>query len=482
MSPVVRRLRRARRVLLLGIATRAVLVGILVALAAMLFALAVDVLVGLPLAWRARFVPAAWLAGALAMAWQLRRGASLIAAAGDEGIALWFERRIPALRYALVTRVTATDAVPTDAAALDAAIAAAPLESEVTGALRAALLRPSAALLVALVVLLLLPSGAVGRVLAPAPGDALERAGAAARAGADALATIVVRIQPPAYIGGTTVALDDPATVAALPGSRVTVEGRGRDVRAQAAGREYTAVASGGDRWRIVLPVPAAAEAVRLVAGARERVLVIEPLADSAPALRLNQPARDTVMRVATGTLRLEAEASDDYGLGSAAFELIVSTGEGELYEFRTLRVGERRFDAGVRRAELRGVLNLDSLRLRPGDLVHLRAIAADRNDVTGPGRGASETRSLRIARADEYDSVAASPAAQRAREGCAFAADVARAHARACAQRTAPRRRRRHPRVASHRRRPDQAAPARGPRRVRTARRGRRRARALPG
>ena len=33
--------------------------------------------------------------------------------------------------------------------------------------------------------------------------------------------------------------------------------------------------------------------------------------------------------------------------------------------------------------------------------------VARDANNVTGPGIGVSETRSLRIARADEYDSVA---------------------------------------------------------------------------
>ena len=42
--------------------------------------------------------------------------------------------------------------------------------------------------------------------------------------------------------------------------------------------------------------------------------------------------------------------------------------------------------------------------------MLHLRAIVRDRNDVTGPGIGTSDTRTLRIARADEYDSVAVDP------------------------------------------------------------------------
>src|SRR5262249_20480877 len=48
----------------------------------------------------------------------------------------------------------------------------------------------------------------------------------------------------------------------------------------------------------------------------------------------------------------------------------------------------------------------------KPGDIVHLRAVARDANTVTGPGVGVSETRAIRIARAGEYDSVAVDAAA----------------------------------------------------------------------
>jgi hypothetical protein len=44
--------------------------------------------------------------------------------------------------------------------------------------------------------------------------------------------------------------------------------------------------------------------------------------------------------------------------------------------------------------------------------MIHLRAVALDRNDVTGPGTGYSETRRIRIARPDEYDSLAVETAA----------------------------------------------------------------------
>jgi len=61
----------------------------------------------------------------------------------------------------------------------------------------------------------------------------------------------------------------------------------------------------------------------------------------------------------------------------------------------------------GRREDELTARLSLDSLALKPGDIVQMRAVARDANDVTGPGVGSSETRALRVARVGEYDSVA---------------------------------------------------------------------------
>lgn len=408
MTPQAR-IRRARRQLLAVLATRAVLLATLAAVAAILLVLLADALIGWSAETRRFVARLPWIVFAAVLT---MRGATALEAkqaASDESIALWFERRIPLLRYALVTRLSAEPTADT-AAALDAAIADAPLEREVSAATKASLTRPALALLGALVVLVALPDGAVGRVVAPAPGDALERPGVGATAATDPLATIVVRVQPPAYSGLSAESFDDPATVAALAGSRVRIEGRGRDVRVL-RDAETVAATTTGDRWRFTLAVPPRAEALRLSGGGRERVLVIEPIADSVPNVRLDLPARDTVMRVAAGQLPLAATLEDDLGLADGSFEIIISSGDGELYEFRTLRLAFARFAAGTREASLSASLRLDSLNLKPGDLIHLRAVAADRNDVRGPGRGASETRTLRVARADEYDSVSVEPA-----------------------------------------------------------------------
>ena len=122
--------------------------------------------------------------------------------------------------------------------------------------------------------------------------------------------------------------------------------------------------------------------------------------------MRLLAPLRDTVMRVARGALLLSAEAHDDIGLASGAFEYIVSSGEGESFQFRSGTLGARQY-RGAANGALSASLALDGLGLKPGDMVHLRAVARDGNTVGGPGVGASETRVLRVARAGEYDSIA---------------------------------------------------------------------------
>jgi hypothetical protein len=191
-----------------------------------------------------------------------------------------------------------------------------------------------------------------------------------------------------------------------LVGSSILVQGRSGSEAVTATSGDTTRRATDADgRWAITLPMPGTPVAVRLASGAHQRLLVLEPVADTAPVVTLNTPARDSIFRRPSGTLALNADLTDDIGLASGAFEYVVSSGSGESFTFKSGTIGAATFTS--RRGSLSGTLSLDALALRPGDLVHLRAVARDRNDVTGPGLGASETRTLRIARADEYDSVA---------------------------------------------------------------------------
>ncbi|MBX3174927.1 MAG: hypothetical protein KF709_10980 [Gemmatimonadaceae bacterium] len=419
------RLQRAKRQLVLVAAGRAALYAALAAALAALLLVALDAVIGLGLTARTRLAPAPCLAALAVGLWQLAGPLRDVLRATDEQIALWFERRLPALRYTLVTQAGLAAPSPT----LQSTTDAVPLERELRDAAKASLTKPAFALLLVAALLLLLPAGVMQRISAPAAGDALNRVGAGSAAAANPLATIVVRLLPPAYSGLQSEVVDNPATVQALVGSRVTVEGRGSGVTARAAGAgtgadatsggnssdaggsaaEIRALAS-GDRWTITLPMPAAATALRLQGPAGERVLLLDPLIDSVPSVRLEAPARDSVLREPRGELPLAAELRDDLGLQDAAFELIISAGSGELYTFRTVRAAAQRFQPRTREGRIAGTLRLDTLGLKPGDMIHLRALARDFNDVTGPGQGSSETRTLRIARADEYDSVSVEP------------------------------------------------------------------------
>jgi hypothetical protein len=401
---VLGRVERARRTLRAAAVAAAVLRGVAAALALLLLAATVDAFVSLPTGAR-RVVPV--VAAALAVGFFLRRLRRAGTRSDAGSAALWIEARFPSLRYALVTAVDPrfTGRVPE----IEKVASQVAFEPAVYKAARRALTGPIVAVAACALVLFLLPAGAVARVVRPVAGDALSRAGAGSLA--NPLATVVVRISPPAYAGLHDSSFDDPASVRALAGSAIVIEGVPNGARVVATmGDERRSAGSAGGRWTLALVMPVAPTAVRLRAATNERLLVLEPVPDSAPVVTLTAPSRDSILPRASGRIKLSATASDDHGLASGSFELIVSSGGGENFTFKTRTLGAATFTS--RAGELTATLSLDSLGLKPGDMLHLRAVARDRNDVTGPGIGTSETRTLRIARADEYDSVAVDPAA----------------------------------------------------------------------
>jgi hypothetical protein len=345
-------------------------------------------------------LPAAVAAGALAALWRLARGAPFPTVAD---VALWLDGAAPTLRFALVSALD--PGVPAATRARCAAHAATvDLEGVARRALAPVWRRVAVAAVGTIGAALALPRGTVARVVAPTPGDGLVAPGAASTA--DPLARIVVRVDPPGYIGGRGTTRDDPAAISGHPGSRVRVDG----VRAVSAPRarlddRALAVTAGGGSWSVAFALPPQAGLLRLTHGRRERLLVVEPRVDSTPRVVLRTPERDSTLRIAAGALTVAADARDDLGLASLAVEYIITSGSGELFESRTGRLAGPAPTGRV--ASWASRLRLDTLRLGSGDVMHLRAVALDRNDVTGPGVGVSETRAVRIARADEYDSVA---------------------------------------------------------------------------
>jgi hypothetical protein len=399
---IFERLRRVRWILGGGAALRAVVWGLAAAASVLAGEALVDVVRPLSPATRDAMLVVAFAAAAAAiagLAWRDRR----VLALGR--VALWIEERFPALEYRLVTALeTSNERLLTGPSGrwMRAATTRAAL----------ALRLPIAALGGAVVVLAFLPRGAVARVRSPHPGDALL---AAARRGAERsrLAPLVARVTPPAYTGQRTTTVDEPGELRPLAGGTVVLAGRGdgRGIAAQ-LGDESITVRTAGGEWSVTLPADTASAVLRLVDGASRRIVGIEPVRDAPPVVALTAPSRDSVLRAPTGTIALTAAASDDYGIDGAAFEYIISSGEGENFTFRSGTIGAIMPPApNTRTVTLSATLSLDSLHLAPGDVVHLRAVARDDNTATGPGTGASETRTFRIARAGEYDSVAVAAA-----------------------------------------------------------------------
>lgn len=333
-------------------------------------------------------------------------GVALVRARGvlsEESAALWLEERLPELRYSLVTLLQPVGAT---AATLERVVAGTRWRVPIERALLRAVGVPLFLLAIALIVARALPAGSASRALTPVRGDVLARTPAGAP-NASALESIVARVTPPAYSGLASVTIEQPMTITALAGSQLVIEGRRTDAQVDARmDSQQVTVASDGDRWRSTLTMPVRAAALRFADGIRERWVVLEPHADSVPVVTLTIPARDSVLRTRAGHIPIVAEVHDDFGLADGWLELIISSGDGEQFKFRTLTLG-RTNGGGARSSVIRRMLPLDSLRLEPGDVLHLRAMARDRNTVTGPGIGSSETRTLRVLRAGERDSVA---------------------------------------------------------------------------
>jgi hypothetical protein len=383
------RLLNLRRALVTTLAVRAVLASVASAMVLLLVARTL----ALP-GWSVAVAALASVAVLAALLLPLRVVRSL------PRVALWVEERTPALRYSLVTVAEGARSPQLDAQALGV-----PWWTDAQRALLRSLVIPGVAFAVVTMIALWSPSfiltGARSR------GGTRESQAAARARVTDVLASVHVAVVPPAYAARSATSVDDPTSIEALIGSSITVSGPG-DANLVAASVDSSSrgVAPRSDGWSLSLTMPARPAIVRLESKAgRHRLIVLAPVVDAPPAVTLLLPLRDTIVRKASGPLVLRAQLRDDIGLHDAAFELVVSSGSGENFTFRSTTVGRATL-AGRAETTLDARVSLDSLDLKPGDVLQLRAVARDGNDVSGPGIGSSETRSLRVARGDEYDSV----------------------------------------------------------------------------
>ena len=397
------RVRRTRALLVATVVVRALLWGAAAGVGVIGVAGILDLALDLPRSVRAVVFPLAIVAGigvALSLLWRGRRARSL------EATALWIEERVPSLQYALVTSLEQEDTRTSPQLARE--VERHQWESALLPrALTRAGIPPLLAVALAIAMLLVLPRGVVARVRAPRVGDTVDRPAITRPTAASRLTPLSVRVIPPAYAGLPGRTLDDPHTVDALVGSRIELEGQGASEGITATlERAQLTAASRGSRWGIATTMPSVSSALMLRDRAFDRLIVLDARPDSAPVVAMVAPVRDTILRTPTGRIPIRGEARDALGLASTWLEYIVSSGQGESFRFRS-GVLARRDHNGARQAALETAVIIDSLRLAPGDVVHMRLVARDRNPARDAGTGASETRVVRIARVGEYDSVA---------------------------------------------------------------------------
>lgn len=373
----------------------------------------VDWLAPLPIAVRTGVVPAAVIAavvtGMLLLVWG-RHALRL------DRVALFVEERVPALEYALVTALGAAASV--QLGELERMVERAQPNRAVRRPVVRAVMTSLSLFAAALLLQALLPRAARERVLAPRAGDLLlgrRNAGPAA----SRLAPLVARVIPPAYARQAPENLDDPLSVRALVGSWIEVRGRGAsrgalDRLSATIGPELLQFAAVGDTWSVALVMPEKPEVIRLVDRGYNRLLILEPVPDAPPTAMLISPARDTTYSVPRGALALAGQARDDIGLARVEFELMHTTGSGERFEARGFTLGAAS-PSGARAAEIHSALLLDTMRLGPGDVLHIRIVARDENNLGGPGEGASDTRTIRIADPSARDTIVVVAAAMPA-------------------------------------------------------------------
>ncbi|HEU4588184.1 MAG TPA: DUF4175 family protein [Gemmatimonadales bacterium] len=405
MTPL-QRVQRARRRLVVAIALVALCWAATAAMAVLIVATAGNAFATLPAVLRLAVIPAAALAMLVATGMVLWRGR---AARSLEEVALWIEDRRPELRFALVTAIDPRVAPVEQHPALHAAAAAADIEDVVNRAWRRSLgWALLGVVLAGLLVAVLDPRA----LLNAARSELAERVGPKPAAPmANRLASIRAKVVPPAYTRQPATTIDQPNDIAALIGARITVGGSGpAEGVTGALGKDSLAASADGKRWALGVTMPKEPAVLTLRDRQYQRLLVLEPRTDSAPTVQLKLPANDTTYQtVPKGRLTLEASVGDDIGLAYGYFEYMLSTGSQESFETK-LSTGPQVKFGNARAAMLRDVINLDTMKLAPGSVLHIRAVAFDFNDVTGPGKGTSETRTLRIAEPIDSTSINAAP------------------------------------------------------------------------
>lgn len=130
------------------------------------------------------------------------------------------------------------------------------------------------------------------------------------------------------------------------------------------------------------------------IASRETAVYRIDIVPDRPPAIEITSPGQDEVA-TASATEVLAFRAVDDFGVAKVFLHYMANDSDEKVIQF----------DLGAdepRRLERRFEWNLGALKLAPGGAVDYWLEAVDANDVTGPGKGATEHARIKIVTDDE--------------------------------------------------------------------------------
>ncbi|MGA9768914.1 MAG: DUF4175 family protein [Blastocatellia bacterium] len=131
-----------------------------------------------------------------------------------------------------------------------------------------------------------------------------------------------------------------------------------------------------------------------------EGVYSIRAVKDNPPEVHITRPASDLLFTATNrpASLSIEIAAKDDYDIAQLKLKYIKTTGEGDQSRFESGDVNVNRAAANMQ--ESRGSVQLDlaALNVAPGTSIVFHAEAVDRNSITGPGVGYSESLIVSVA------------------------------------------------------------------------------------
>jgi hypothetical protein len=228
----------------------------------------------------------------------------------------------------------------------------------------------------------------------------------------DGVTELRVVLSPPAYTRRSPVVQTDEGNIVALSGTRADVQIKTDREMAEAflsaggasaikmereGGLIYRAsfIVSGDSNYRVSLTGLAESN------WKWEGVYSIRVVKDNPPEIHITRPASDLLFTTMNRpeSLPIEIIAKDDYDVALIKLKYIKTTGEGDASRFESGEVNVKRAAVNSE-GQTRGAINLDlaSLGVTPGTSIVFHAEASDRNNVTGPGVGYSESLIVQVA------------------------------------------------------------------------------------